>query len=306
MASVRFCKRRGFALIAVLWLLVLLSMIALYLSAASRSDADLTRQLVNAARSAHATDAGVRWALWRLSLPREDQWLADGTIQLMEFEGAAVRVALEDENGKYDLNQITAEQLMALFDVIGVEEEKGRYLTDAILDWRDEDNLKRLNGAEDEDYLAAGLDYGARDALFEEVAEVRQVLGMDQQTYRMLAPALTVHSRKQGINAWVAPRIVLLSLPGASEAMVDDYIAARRFNHQEGLPPPPNPPLEAQLISPTLQGVYYTIHTDAKFGEDSVSGLKMLIRRRGNAPTTHFDLLTISYEKELLFSGAKP
>jgi general secretion pathway protein K len=47
-------------------------------------------------------------------------------------------------------------------------------LVDAILDWRDEDDLHLVNGAEDPDYKAAGLPYGAKDGPFDSLEELQQ------------------------------------------------------------------------------------------------------------------------------------
>ena len=56
-------------------------------------------------------------------------------------------------------------------------------LVDAIVDFRDEDDLHCLQGAEDRDYADAGLPRGAKDAAFEAVEELQQVLGMTREIY---------------------------------------------------------------------------------------------------------------------------
>ncbi len=82
--------------------------------------------------------------------------------------------------------------LMALMKAVGVQEPEN--LVDAILDWRDPDDLHLVNGAEDEQYAAAGLPYGAKDGPFDSVEELGQVMGFDRELYQALAPALTVTS----------------------------------------------------------------------------------------------------------------
>src|SRR5690606_29702777 len=57
-----------------------------------------------------------------------------------------------------------------------------------------DDLTQPLGGAEDPQYAAAGLPYGAKDAPFETVAEVEQVLGMDRALFTAAAPHLTVFS----------------------------------------------------------------------------------------------------------------
>jgi len=310
MASKAFCKLRchriclsqiarsqGVALVLVLWVLVLLSMLATHLSFASRSEAKLASNLVIGARLQHAADAGVRWAMWSLTAPAQERWLADGMLHQMELDGMTVHAALYDEFGKIDLNYATPERLTALLDAADVPEEENRFLVDAIIDWRDSDQLRRLNGAEDEDYVAAGLNYGAKDAPFESTDELTRVLGMTDQIYQRIKHAVTVYSRKSTINPLVAPRLVLMSLPGASADLVDDYIETRRANHLDGLPPPETPPFEGRFISSSLQSVYYTIHTSAEFEARGARQLSVVIRNRGVARKVRFQIVQVIQER---------
>ena len=78
-------------------------------------------------------------------------------------------MSIQDEDGKIDLNAAPDELLRGLFVSAGLDEDAGAALVDAIVDFRDEDDLTRLNGAEDRDYADAGLPYGAKDAPFEAV-----------------------------------------------------------------------------------------------------------------------------------------
>ena len=192
-------------MLPVLWLLVLLSLIALQLSTVTRTEAQLARNMTLGTQARYAADSGVRWAIWSLTLPREELWLADGSVHSMEFDNALISVALQDENGKFDLNVVTPEQLTKLFEVAEIDEDTSPFLVDAILDWRDEDDLKRLNGAEDDDYIAEGYAYGAKDGVFESLDELQKVLGMTPEIYKAIKPALTVNSQKQASTRWSHP-----------------------------------------------------------------------------------------------------
>ncbi len=302
----RRAGQAGVALVSVLWLLILLSIIALNVSVGSRIDTKLAGNLVQAAKARHLADAGINWALWSLTVPDEERWLADGSVQEMELEDALVRVALFDESGKIDINAVTPELLSGLFRAAEIEEDLAAPLVDAILDWRDEDDLRRLNGAEDEDYFAAGREAGAKDALFESLEELKQVLGMTDAVYAAIAPALTIHSRRIAINPLFAPRLVLLALPGATPAMVDRYIEERRRNHADGLPPPENPEIQFQFLPPTTRGVNYTIHTEATVVPLAISRVKAEIRHRGRSQQGAFEVLNISPAKAPLFSAETP
>lgn len=271
----------GFVLVVVLWLLVLLSMIALHLALITRTEAKLSFNLVNSARLTYASDAGINWAIWNLSRDLDQRWIADGSKYTLPINDVTVEVALQDENGKFDLNLSELQQLERLMLAAGVDAATSNYLASAIIDWRDPDSFRQLNGAEDEDYLAAGLAYEAADAPFESVAELQKVLGMKRWIYQAIRSSLTVYTKRGHINPKVATRLVLLSYPNATEEAVDQYIKQRRTNHELGLPLPEPPAFISKYISPTLQGVYYTIHTEASSGEGYRGFQETVIRRRG-------------------------
>jgi general secretion pathway protein K len=100
--------------------------------------------------------------------------------------------------------------------VLGVEEEEATRLADAIVDWRDEDDLKLANGAEDGDYEDAGRPLGAKDAPFATVEELQQVLGIDRSLYLRLAPELTVEEEAASPDPQFASPAVIAAIEGIS------------------------------------------------------------------------------------------
>ena len=221
-------NRRGLALLAVLWTLTLLSVIAASFSMQTRSDIDRACNAVDNARAEAFADAGVYRAVHELLQPRtEDAWAADSTVHEFPFLDGAVRVSIIDEAAKVDLNSAPDELLRGLLLVEGVDLDDADALVDAIVDFRDPDDLRRLHGAEDADYLAAGMAHDAKDQPFEAVEELMQVIGMSAPLYERLAPHITVHSEAGTINPASARREVLLALPGVNEADIDAYLQSR-------------------------------------------------------------------------------
>ena len=132
---------------------------------------------------------------------RRRRWRADGTERRWSFRSYRVTIALQDEGGRIDLNSGSRELLGALLTANGVEDERRGALADAILDWRDADDARGVNGAEDPEYQAEGRAAGAKDGPFNTVAELQQVLGMSRRLYERLAPALTVLRTSPGGRA---------------------------------------------------------------------------------------------------------
>jgi general secretion pathway protein K len=63
-----------------------------------------------------------------------------------------VRVSFEDESAKLPLATIEYDTLIALFDLLDFDLPDAQALADGLLDWMDEDDARRLNGFDGEDY----------------------------------------------------------------------------------------------------------------------------------------------------------
>ena len=235
---VRPVAQSGIALLMVLWMLALLSVIAGSLVFSSRTEMLMAGNTAALAQAEAAADAGVYKAIHELARPQTDlkRWKGDGLTHLWTFHGAELRVTILDESAKMDLNAAPVVLLKGLLNALA--EPDADALADAVLDWRDADDLRSLHGAEKADYAAAGRDYGPANAPFETTEELRQVLGMSDDLFRKLEPLVTVHSRQPGINAAVAPREVLLALPGATAEQVDSFLEQRKILIEQGNPAP--------------------------------------------------------------------
>lgn len=265
--SGRFAHR-GVVLVTVLWVLVLLSLIATNLSFGGRSFARQTLNMEQGAKAVSAAEAGAVWALWSLMQPSptgegQGYWLADGSGHEMQVGDARVRVELYDESGKLDINTVPTELLDALLEPVLEETSARAGLVAAIEDWRDPDDLVRLNGAETDEYLAAGRLAGPGNRPFSDLRELAQVLGMTEQVYRYIQPHLTVATHTRTLNPQVASFEVLMTLPNASEGVVRRYIEERRSAWEDGLPLPALPFDAAPYIDSRRTGLHYLVVTEA-------------------------------------------
>lgn len=207
---------RGLALVTVLWVLTLLSLIAASFTNSTRTEIKLAFNQAEAARAEALADAGIHIAvLGLLSTDPERQWRVDGTVYGWQFGEGEIRVNVWDEGGKIDLNVAAEPLLQALFVALGETSQDAAVLADRIVDFRDPNDLKQLNGAEDRDYYDAGLPYGAKDAPFEAVEELRQVFGMTPALFEAAAPALTVRARQRSPHEPTASPLVKAALSGA-------------------------------------------------------------------------------------------
>ena len=182
-------RPRGIALVAVLWVLVLLSVMAAGLLRDTTVETQTARNLLDNAEARALADAGVyRAVIGLMDRDAEARWQSDGRAYPWAFGDGALRIIIFDEAGKIDLNLAPDDLVEGLFLALGAEPEHARLLVHAIADFRDTDDIARADGAEDADYRAAGLAWEAKDAPFETVAELEQVLGMTRALYALAAP----------------------------------------------------------------------------------------------------------------------
>jgi general secretion pathway protein K len=248
---------------------VLLIVVASSFIIERRSETLVIRNSASMARAEAAADAGVNRAvfeMYRIGTP-QDQWKRDGTVYDWSFDAAAVKVVIRDESAKIDINSAADLLLRGLFVSVGVPDDEAVKLVDAILDWRDADSLKRPNGAEEPEYRAAGLSYGPANAPFQAIEELQLVLGMRPEIYRRIAPLVTVFSRQGGVNTQVAPREVLLAIPGMTSDVVDQFIAQREAARAAGQPLP----LLQQAVAYNVGGTgVVSIRSEARLDDGTV------------------------------------
>jgi general secretion pathway protein K len=205
-------RQSGFALIAVLWIGILLALIAAAFSSSVRSRIRETAGRADMIRAEAAADAGVRLALIDLlnrgkNSNAPQRFSAGGTpVTCSLGADATLVIQVEDEEGKVNLNTSNEDLLVALFAGLGATHDKARGYAERVMDFRDGDHDERANGAEREDYpksMTGGL--GPKDADFTSVGELDQVLGLPADLRDRAKPYLTVFSGKDGIDASVAP-----------------------------------------------------------------------------------------------------
>jgi general secretion pathway protein K len=221
-------RSRGVALLLVLWLLALTASLITAFALTARVEGMQGAWLERGYAARLAAQSGIELAAARMSV--EDptrRWKPDGRPYSFDFHGWHVRVRVYDEAGKVDLNAVSADVMTHLLRQSGADQAQAERLTAAIHDWHDEDDLLSLGGgAEDPQYAAAGLPYGAKDRPFEMVSELRLVLGMTPALYRRLEPYLTVYTNLDRPEVAFAQPAVLRAL-GLDDARVAEIEAQR-------------------------------------------------------------------------------
>lgn len=221
---------RGWALVSVLWVVTGLSLLAASAEVLSANTYRLERKMLYQGQAEAAVDAGITRAVLGIEAPdTSDRWPTDGTPQTFLFQGVTLKISVQDELGRFDLNAVDGSVLVSLFHSQGAALDKAQTLSDRTLDWRGSPNgdLHRLHGATDGDYAAAGLPYRPRHTAFQSVDELRLVLGMPPDLFDRVRPALTVYTKKPMIDPNIATREALLALYGGNSEQVENVMQSR-------------------------------------------------------------------------------
>lgn len=257
-------RRRGFVLIAALWLLVALGAVGLDAAIRSKERRLPAANLLDEARARQAAIAGGEFARSRLTaavMMRETEMRArtqrtgGGGAQQVRIAATRILAAGQADNpwlepqqlvndivnygelrftiNVYDtgsfihINAVPEDVLLRFFTQgLRIDYVTANRLTQAILDWRDEDDFPRVGGAERDEYLAAGAAVLPANQPFRSVEELRHVMGMTPALYDRIRPFVTViGSGRISVNA--APVEVLAALPGMTHGHAMTLVRAR-------------------------------------------------------------------------------
>jgi general secretion pathway protein K len=248
---------RGFALIAVLLVLAIISVLGAEFAYATRLEASAVRAYKDGITGAHLAEAAIAQAIreligdWTVVAADEEGELTFYTRdrvpiphlprRQVEFGPGQFSYRLRDEEALLNVNTAQPGRLEALLDALGVQRAQRDQIVDSIQDWRDPNEEHRLSGAESDDYyLKLPVPYRARNANLESVNELLQIRGVTPELFNGadrrpgLADAVTVRSVGQ-ININTVSPLVMRAL-GLSDAEAGTVILTRRETPYQSVP----------------------------------------------------------------------
>jgi len=181
------------ALMVVLWILAFLGVVFTAFTFSMRTELAAAGNFREKAETHSLAEAGIyRAAAEIINAERnvdpdstlydalDERWHANpGAYENVPLGRGAYWVTVTDEESKIPLNGATDAVLRRLFAHSGVKDDRAvSVIVDSIQDWRDPDNLHRLNGAEDDYYLSLPVPYKAKNGNFETIDELLLVKGV--------------------------------------------------------------------------------------------------------------------------------
>ena len=183
---------RGVALIVVLWIFIFLFVVAFEFSTAAREEASGAHRFNEEMEGYYLAVAGFERGLYTFlnqqsdaaaQPPAQKNDLFDGAWREENLGAGVFRVRLIDEGGKININRASEETLRRVFTHLGIEDARRGILVDSIMDWRDEDDLHRANGAENQHYLSLTPAYTVKNGPLDTVADLLWIRGMTRELF---------------------------------------------------------------------------------------------------------------------------
>jgi general secretion pathway protein K len=239
----------GFALLTALWTLVVLSAIALSLAAAVGTEVRAGQESWNDLQAEFMAKSGHELATYlearSLGTPVEDlaglpvQPLIPGLRYRIAFETGTVDIALEGENGKFDLGMASEEDAAAFLSNWTGDPVRSREIAAGIADWIDVNDEPRPFGAESAWYLSRG--YRPRNANFGQ-ADLLLLKGTTRSDFvptiadsdtipgirAPLTQAISAIPTGRAVNPNYAPPFVLRAVPGMTADLFVRILAGRQ------------------------------------------------------------------------------
>jgi general secretion pathway protein K len=207
--------RRGFALLAALWVITALTVLGGTAVAVARTGSATTRNRMLLARAAWARETCVEILLARFA---DDPSI--GGLETIDLGRSGwCRATLADPAAQLNVNLADRSALVRVLSAVSHRQPAVvDSLVDALLDWRDPDTLPRPNGLETPEN---------RNGPLAAVTELRYVRGFDDTLVARLARVLTTRGTGT-INLNAASTAVLGTVPGITDEAVELIVRRRQ------------------------------------------------------------------------------
>lgn len=203
-------QRRGFVLLVVTIVVILLSLAAWSYMNKMSVEQEATMMYGRDVEARMAAESAIEYAAIQIGLLQTEQsqdvfhnpGLFRGQVlsevdnargqcrftilvpnELSSANGSSVRFGLARETAKFNINRLTEfedddDDTTTSYDAISFVPGMTEEISNAVLDWIDSDEERRVGGAESADYQGLAIPYSARNAPLESVDELLQIQGI--------------------------------------------------------------------------------------------------------------------------------
>jgi general secretion pathway protein K len=260
-SAAHHASEEGFALVMVLWGLVLLSLIAVAVVAETRNAGTLAASRAGESRAALLAEAAIERAL--LSIDGASggaAWPEDGTPRMWAFGDGKAAIAIQDECGKIDAFNAPDLMLSAALSYAGLDAARAQTV------------MRQLRDARQKAQFTGAL------AQVASLDDLRGITSLNGAEIDRLRSVMTLRCGFGGFDPVVATPQVLRLLPGVDDASIQDYLSERtRVTARADAEDVPASPAHAfTMISP--RGAF-TVRAEACTADGHLAIREAMIRR---------------------------
>jgi len=246
-------NERGFALIAVFWVIIILSLLALGYATTARFRCQVIlnqkQKLTDESLLRSALERGyyeyLKYDANRTLLEKKDEieGITNEKVELWypryepyEFvmEGERIAVRMVNEAGKFDVNNLETASWERILSACGIPPgEKQTGIISSVRDWIDNDNEHRLNGAENDYYQGLEQQYYCKNSQIEVINELLLIKGITLELYHGtdtrpgLVSFLSVYGETKEIDINNAPPEAFSLIDGFSDDLIRGIVRKR-------------------------------------------------------------------------------
>ncbi len=309
----------------VLWVITILTVVVLEFCFGMRTEVNITKNFKNELQLYGIAEGGIQRAIAEMALkqdqrlqqlrktmrtdeiaPEKKAWVADGRPYTVPFDHGECELRIMSEAGKVNINTVSDMTLRKIIGNLSLDEETRDTVVDSILDWIDADDLRRINGAENDYYQSLKEPYRCKNGPLDSIEELLLVRGVTPELFygkkRMktgeegvktsdagLKDIFSIYAPGEQIDINSASSIVLRFALGIPDRVSRQIVKAREEKPFENLldlrqrvPEYASLPsvvdVEKLIVTQSMVP-YYTIESRARNkGEGSVRGIKAIVK----------------------------
>jgi general secretion pathway protein K len=263
--------QRGFVIVAVLWILIALSSLAVifavYLSASARAMAIGDTDLQNEA----LVSAGVELTAYQLILTSDDKRPVQGAFHF-RMDDANVGVTFASEAARIDLNYASKDVLAAFFAGLGANKDAANEGAERIIGWR---TRPAPGSSNEEEARYAALGYVPRQSLFAHVNELALVAGLSPALVDRALLFVTVFNGSSDVDDSIAAPEVIAAFKKKSGANSDLFGGGMASTGGSFVDADPSAPPKSNV--PKAKSPCYRVETTINFANGRSSASEVVI-----------------------------
>ena len=215
----------GFILIAVLWILGALSVLASIYAVYVLNTASAFAAYDDHLKAEALVSAALELTAYRQQATGAQSRPTHGRFEF-RLRQAHVAVEYRSEAARIDLNKAPKQLLAGLFFALGARPDDADVYANRIIGWRTAPSKNQ--DSEAVAYRMARFGYQPRGAAFPHVNELSLVRDLPKALVERALPFLTVYSGHAQVNVLDAAPEVIAALPGMSGDLLNTFIAQRQ------------------------------------------------------------------------------